>query len=1075
MPRPDAPKLPAAKLPFPELPPVVDLPAIEREVLARWRHGRLFERSLDQTSAGRPWTFYEGPPTANGMPGVHHVEARVFKDLFPRFKTMQGFHVPRQGGWDCHGLPVEVAVEQELGVSGKKEIEAYGIAEFNARCRESVLRHVDAFEALTERMGYWVDLKHAYRTMDSDYIESVWWSLKVIFDKGLLIRDYRISPYCPRCETPLSDHEMGQPDVYRTVSDPSVTVRFPLRTLPEGCNPHLGGADLLVWTTTPWTLVSNTAVAVHPDETYAVARKSGDGDRVVVAESLFARVLGEGWHIVARVRGAELAGATYQPPFTLVSIPGAHVVVTGTFVTTEDGTGLVHLAPAFGADDMETGRAHGLPVVNPIRSDGHFSGSVPLVGGMFFKDADTTLVNDLADRGLLFRSAQHEHSYPHCWRCHTPLIYYALPSWFIRTTAIKEALLAENEKTNWQPPTIKHGRYGEWLRNNVDWALSRTRYWGTPLPLWLCPQQHATCVGSLAELSELAGRDLNDLDPHRPYVDEVTITCRECGGQARRVPEVIDAWYDSGSMPFARLGAPLHNQDEFERSFPAQFICEAIDQTRGWFYSLMAVSTLVFGRSSYENVVCLGLVIDEHGRKMSKHLGNVLEPIPLMDAHGADALRWFFAASGSPWATRRVGHATLEEIVRKVLLTYWNTVSFLVLYANAAAAQGEAAAAARMAEAPEVTARPVLDRWLLSELHALVRDVTAALEGFDSAQAGRRIGAFIDDLSNWYVRRSRRRFWEGPGTPGGAAAFATLHECLDTLTRLMAPVTPFLTDYVWGVLRADASPDSVHLAPWPTADAALIDDSLPAQMALARRVVELGRSARAAAVVRVRQPLARALVGAPGFADLPADLRAQVAEELNVHELDSLAAVAEDLVDYTVKPNYRALGGRFGKGTPAVAAAIEAADAAALAAELSAGGKASVEVDGVAVSLGPDDVIVTQVPRSGWAVASGGGETVALEIAITPELRREGLAREVVRLVQDARKGDGLDVSDRISLHWSTADPELAAALTEHGPMISAEVLAVDYGPRPGDGPDPGAREHVEADLGLVFWLRRAG
>jgi isoleucyl-tRNA synthetase len=1066
MPRPDD------KLPFPELPPVVDLPTIEREVLTRWREARLFERSLEQTSAGRPWTFYEGPPTANGMPGVHHVEARVFKDLFPRFKTMQGYHVPRQGGWDCHGLPVEVAVEQELGLSGKKEIEAYGIAEFNARCRESVLRHVDAFEALTERMGYWVDLQHAYRTMDSDYIESVWWSLKVIFDRGLLIRDYRISPYCPRCETPLSDHEMGQPDVYRTVSDPSVTVRFPLLTLPAGANPQLSGADLLVWTTTPWTLVSNTAVAVHPDETYAVARKSGEGDRVVVAESLLLRVLGEGWHIVARVRGSELAGATYQPPFSLVRIPGAHVVVTGNFVTSEDGTGLVHLAPAFGADDLETGRAYGLPVVNPIRGDGHFEDDVPLVGGMFFKDADATLVSDLTDRGLLFRSAQHEHSYPHCWRCHTPLIYYALPSWFIRTTAIKEELLAENEKTNWQPPTIKLGRYGEWLRNNVDWALSRTRYWGTPLPLWECPEQHATSVGSLAELSELAGRELQDLDPHRPYVDEVTITCPQCGGQARRVPEVIDAWYDSGSMPFARHGAPLRNEAAFERAFPAQFICEAIDQTRGWFYSLMAVSTLVFGRSSYENVVCLGLVVDERGRKMSKHLGNVLEPIPLMEAHGADALRWFFAASGSPWATRRVGHDALEEIVRKVLLTYWNTVSFLVLYANAAAPQGHVWTAERLRDAPPVAGRPVLDRWLLSELHALVRDVTIALEGFDSATAGRRIGAFIDDLSNWYVRRSRRRFWEGPGTDGGAAAFATLHECLETLTRLMAPVTPFLTDYVWGVLRAEDSPSSVHLAAWPTADAGLIDERLSAQMALARRVVELGRSARAAAVVRIRQPLARALVGAAGFADLPADLREQIAQEINVHELDTLEAV-EGLVDYTVKPNFKALGSRFGSQTPAVAAAIKAADPAALAAELNSAAEVTVEVDGTPLSLGPDDVIVTQAPRSGWAVASGGGETVALEVAITPELRREGLAREVIRRVQEARKNDGLEVTDRISLRWSTADPELAAALTEHGAMISAEVLAVDYGPRPGEGTDPSAIEHVEPDLGLVFWLRR--
>jgi isoleucyl-tRNA synthetase len=1066
MPRPD-------RLAFPELPRVADFPAIEREILARWRDGKVFERSLDQTSAGRPWTFYEGPPTTNGMPGVHHVEARVFKDLFPRFKTMQGYHVPRRAGWDCQGLPVEVAVEQELGLSGKKEIEAYGIAEFNARCRESALRHVDAFEALTERMGFWVDLEHAYRTMDSDYIESVWWSLKVIFDQGLLVRDYRISPYCPRCETPLSEHELGQPDVYRTVSDPSVTVRFPLLTIPAGANSQLNGADLLVWTTTPWTLVSNTAVAVHPEETYAVVRRSGEGDRVVVADSLVTQVLGEGWHVAARFPGSELAGATYRPPFQLLDIPGAHRVVTGSFVTTEDGTGLVHLAPAFGADDMETGRAKGLPVVNPIRSDGHFEDGVPLVGGMFFKDADAPLVASLADRGVLFRSQMHEHSYPHCWRCHTPLMYYALPSWFIRTTAVKDQLLAENEKTSWHPPTIKDGRYGEWLRNNVDWALSRTRYWGTPLPLWLCPDEHVTCAGSLAELSELAGRDLSGLDPHRPYVDEVVITCPQCGARARRVPEVIDTWYDSGSMPFAQHGAPLRNEAGFERAFPAQFICEAIDQTRGWFYSLMAISTLVFGRSSYETVVCLGLVVDERGRKMSKHLGNVLEPIPLMDAHGADALRWFFAASGSPWATRRVGHEALEEIVRKVLLTYWNTVSFLATYSNAAGASGDAWSPGRLADAPEAAARPVLDRWLISQSQALVRDVTAALNGFDSAAAGRRIAAFIDDLSNWYVRRSRRRFWEGPGSADGAAAFATLHESLETLTRLMAPFMPFVTDYVWGVLRASGSPGSVHLASWPQADASLIDERLSAQMELARRLVELGRSARAAAVVRVRQPLGRALIGAAGFDGLPGELRAQVADELNVRELDTIAAVPEGLVDYTVKPNYRALGARFGRGTPAVAAAIEAADPAQLAADLGSAAKATVEVDAAPVTLGPDDVIVTQVPRSGWAVASGAGETVALEITITPELRREGLAREVVRLVQDARKNDGLDVSDRIWMRWSTADPELEAALTEHAPMISGEVLAVDYGRGQAGRPDPGAREHVDADLGLVFWLRR--
>jgi isoleucyl-tRNA synthetase len=1069
---PDAPR-------FPGLSAQIDLPAIEREILSRWEASNVFEHSVKQTEGGLPWTFYEGPPTANGMPGVHHVEARVFKDVFPRFKTMQGFYVQRQAGWDCHGLPVEVAVERELGISGKKDIEAYGITEFNERCRESVLRHVDAFTTLTERMGYWIDLSKAYRTMDPAYIESVWWSLKEIFNKGLLVKDFRISPYCPRCGTPLSDHEMGQPDVYQTVRDPSVTVRFPLLTLPEGANPGLAGADLLVWTTTPWTLVSNTAVAVHPEVTYVLARRSADGasdgNSVVLAEALMPKVLGEGWHVAARFPGQELLGATYRRPFDMIEIPDAHVVLPGHFVTTEDGTGLVHLAPAFGADDMQVTRAHGLPVVNPIRLDGHFQDSVPLVGGMFFKDADPRLVQDLADRGLLYRSEPYEHSYPHCWRCHTLLIYYALPSWYIRTTAAKDQLLAENEKTNWYPPNIKHGRYGEWLRNNVDWALSRTRYWGTPLPLWECENDHITCVGSRAELAQLAGHDLSSLDPHRPFVDEVTFGCPDCGALARRVPDVIDAWYDSGSMPFARFGAPWHNQEDFERAFPAQFICEAIDQTRGWFYSLMAVSTLVFGRNSYENVVCLGLVVDEDGRKMSKHFGNILEPLPLMEQHGADALRWFFAASGSPWSTRRVGHATLDEIVRKVLLTYWNTASFLTLYANAAAADGNAWGPDRLGEAPAPAERPVLDRWVLSELHTLVRDVTGLMEGFDTAGTGRRIAGFLDDLSNWYVRRSRRRFWEGPRTPASSSAFATLYECLETVTRLMAPITPFLTDYVWNALRTPDAPESVHLARWPELNPALIDEQLSGQMALTRRLVELGRSARAAATVRTRQPLARALVGAAGFASLPDELRAQVAEELNVHALEPLSSVGGDLVNYTVKPNYRALGRRFSKATPTVAKAIGAADADRLATELREAGQATVTVDGEPVTVSPDEVIVTQTPKEGWMVASDGGETVALETSLTPELRREGLAREVIRLVQDTRKSDGLDVTDRIQLWWEASDPELTAALDEQGTLIASEVLATSYQPgRPAAEAADGAREHHDSGLGLTFWLRKA-
>jgi isoleucyl-tRNA synthetase len=1050
-----------------------DFPAVEHQMLVRWNAGRTFEKSLKQTAGGPRWTFYEGPPTANGMPGVHHVEARVFKDLFPRFKTMQGFHVERKAGWDCHGLPVEVAVEKELGLSGKKDIETYGVAEFNQRCRESVLRHVDAFAALTQRMGYWIDLSKAYRTMDPSYVESVWWALKTIFDKGLLVRDFRISPYCPRCGTPLSDHEMGQPDVYRDVADPSVTVRFPVTSVPAGADPHLAGADLLVWTTTPWTLVSNTAVAVNPDVEYVIARKTGSGDKVVVAEPLYARVLGPGWHILATVRGSGLIGVRYQGPFGIVDVENGHWVLAARFVTTDEGTGLVHIAPAFGADDMEVARENGLPIVNPVRPDGRFEEDLPLIGGMFFKDADKPLTADLDEHGLLFASRRHEHSYPHCWRCGTALLYYALPSWFIKTTSVKNQMLAENAKTNWQPPAIRDGRYGEWLRNNVDWSLSRTRYWGTPLPLWECDAGHVTCAGSLAELSGLSGRDLSGLDPHRPFVDEVTFPCPSCELTAKRVPEVIDVWFDSGSMPFAQWGAPFRDLPAFEEAFPAQFICEAIDQTRGWFYSLMAVGTLVFDRSAYENVVCLGLVLDDQGRKMSKHLGNVIEPIGLMDSHGADAVRWFFAVSGSPWAARRIGPTALAEIVRKVLLTYWNTVSFLDLYARTPEDRDAGWSPADAATAPPVPERPLLDRWLLSEVHACVRDVTSSLEAFDSAAAGRRLAALIDDVSNWYVRRSRRRFWSGPASADGSSAFATLHDALVAITKMMAPITPFLADYVWDVLRPEGEPESVHLASWPAFSASLIDDSLRSQMALARRLAELGRSARSAAGVRTRQPLSRALADAPGLDSLPESLRALVADELNVHSLLPLAS-SGTVLTYTVKPQFRSLGKRFGASTQAVATALTALDAESVATALASGAAVPVEVDSLGVvTLEASDVIVTQTPLAGWEVASADGETIALDLTVTPALRREGTARELIRLLQDARKTSGLRITDRIRVRWATDDPDVSAALTAHAELIAGEVLATEF------TSDDAAvtadwHEFTDAGLELRFWVTRA-
>ncbi|MEK2472874.1 isoleucine--tRNA ligase [Streptomyces noursei] len=1039
-----------------QVPAQVDLPALEHAVLDFWQERKVFARTLQQ-SEGRPeWVFYEGPPTANGMPGAHHIEARVFKDVFPRFRTMQGYHVDRKAGWDCHGLPVELAVEKELGFNGKKDIEAYGIAEFNAKCRESVTRHTDAFAELTTRMGYWTDLDAPYRTMDPDYIESVWWSLKEIFTKGLLVQDHRVAPWCPRCGTGLSDHELAQG--YETVVDPSVFVRLPLTS-----GPLAGRAALLIWTTTPWTLVSNTAVAAHPDVTYVVAT---DGtEQLVVAEPLLEKALGEGWTATGEsFTGREMERWSYERPFRLLDLDGANFVVNAEYVTTDDGTGLVHQAPAFGEDDLRTCRAYGLPVVNPVRPDGTFEEQLPLVGGQFFKKADEALVADLDARGLLFRHVAYEHSYPHCWRCHTALLYYAQPSWYIRTTAVKDALLRENENTNWFPDSVKHGRFGDWLNNNIDWALSRNRYWGTPLPIWRCEEGHLTCVGSLAELSELTGTDQSGLDPHRPFIDAITFGCTHegCTLTAVRVPEVIDAWYDSGSMPFAQWGYPYRNKELFEKRYPAQFISEAIDQTRGWFYTLMAVGTLVFDKSSYENVVCLGHILAEDGRKMSKHLGNILQPIPLMDQHGADAVRWFMAAGGSPWSARRVGHNTIQEVVRKTLLTYWNTVAFQALYARTSNWAPSAAD-------PAPADRPLLDRWLLGELHTLVDEVTGALESYDTQRAGKLLSAFVDDLSNWYVRRSRRRFWQGD-----AAALRTLHDVIETVTRLMAPLVPFITERVWQDLVVPVTPDapdSVHLATWPVADRALIDPALSAQMQLVRRLVELGRATRAESGVKTRQPLSRALVGAHGFADLSEDLRAQIAEELNVSSLASLSEVGGSLVDTTAKANFRALGKRFGKGVQAVAKAVAAADAAALSLALREG-TASVEVDGETVGLSPEEVIITETPREGWSVASDAGATVALDLEITPELRRAGLARDAIRLIQEARKNSGLDVADRISLRWAAADDELRTALTDHAALIADEVLATDFAAGEPDGSYGPA--FTDEALSLTFHLRKA-
>ena len=1041
-----------------EVPNRINLPEMEHEVLGMWEKEEIFHKSLNQRDPKKSWVFYEGPPTANGKPGAHHVEARVFKDVFPRFKAMQGYYVPRYAGWDCHGLPVELAVEKELGFTGKNDIEKYGVAEFNAKCRESVLRNVSDFTTMTSRMGYWVDFDKAYWTMNPSYVESVWWSLKEIHKKGLLVSDYRVSPYCPRCGTGLSDHELALG--YETITDQSIYIKFPV--LDGELAKKYKNLSLLVWTTTPWTTISNTAAAVGPKIDYLIAQV--EEEHFVIAKELVA-LLGEEVSIKETIKGKDLEGIHYQPPFGKSlfeeDAPAAlHSVVLADYVTTEDGTGIVHQSPAFGAEDLQVCRKYGLPVVNPVQADGHFAPHTPLVAGQFFKKADKDIVKDLKKREILFKELAYEHQYPHCWRCHTPLMYYAQPSWYIRTTQIKDALLRENEKTNWFPNTIKHGRYGDWLNNNIDWALSRNRYWGTPLPIWICEDKHQTAVGSLKELSELSGKDVTNTDPHRPFVDDITITCPECKKTATRVPEVIDCWYDSGAMPFAQLNYPQQNQDLFKTSYPADFICEAIDQTRGWFYTLMAIGTLVFDQSSYKNVVTLGHILDEKGRKMSKHLGNVLEPIALMDEHGADSVRWFMLASGSPWQARRVGHAAIQEVTRKVLLTYWNTASFLSLYTRLSTFKPGDKVIARKE-------RPEIDQWLLSLVDDAVLQVTSALENFDTQKAGRVLADVVDDMSNWYVRRNRRRFWDGD-----PVALATLHEALRTITLIMSPFVPFITERVWQDMfrtTTDASLQSVHLGNWPEVNKSEIRTDLIENMGLIRRLVELGRGARAEGKVKNRQPLSRALVSAKNWDKVPQDLRDQLAEELNILDLQSLSETG-DLVNVAVKANFRTLGARYAKETQLIAKEISNSDAAALVQELRKTNKSLIKVDGQEFEITAEDVIITETPREGWSVMSQDGETIALDLEISAELRSLGISREVIRMIQEARKNSGFEVSDRINLKYHTTDDQVKASLLANLEVIKSEVLALEFVEAKGSA-DPTT---VDEELNVQIWIEKA-
>jgi isoleucyl-tRNA synthetase len=1062
-------------LPRREVDPRQVLPALELDVLGRWRQRDVFAESLRLRESSEQWVFYEGPPTANGPPGIHHVLSRVFKDIYPRFQTMRGYRVERKGGWDCHGLPVEIAVEQKLGISSKAEIEEkIGIEAFNAACRESVFAYVEEWNRLTERIGFWLDLEHAYRTLDETYIESVWWALAQISERGLLYEGNKVVPYCPRCETTLSSHEVALG--YEDVVDPSLYLQLRVSESED---------RLLVWTTTPWTLPGNVAVAVSPTATYARVR-SGEAT-FVLAEDRVGPVLEDQADIVERFSGSELLERyrSYRGPiFAAEDREEADLpILADAFVTTQDGTGIVHLAPAFGEDDYRVAAAapsvpfdptNAATLYNPVRRDGTYDARTlgtdgRSFEGRFVKDPALTeeLIADLRERGLLLKVEAYEHSYPHCWRCGTPLLYYAKPSWYIATSRLREQLLASNETVNWHPPHVKHGRFGDWLKNNVDWALSRERYWGTPLPVWRCADGHVHVVSSFAELTERSGQTLED--HHRPYVDELTFPCphtdaegsQPCGAPARRVPEVIDVWFDSGAMPFAQHHFPFEQRETFEERYPADFICEAQDQTRGWFYSLLAIATLMSRPAPYKNVVCLGLILDEQGQKMSKSRGNAVEPWPVLESYGADALRWYFFTSKQPWDGYRFSAEAIGEGVRLFLKQLWSTYYFYVLYANASAQElGEA-------DTEEPAELPDLDRWALSRTAATAELVAERLDAYDATSAGRAIAELVDELSNWYVRRSRRRFWDGD-----QAAFWTLRTCLLTVAKLLAPFCPFIADEIYDNL--DGSLASVHLCDFPKgAELVERDEELEQAMDLARETVRLGLGARGQAKIKVRQPLSEAVVVADGRERAAIErLAGIVREELNVRRVRFVAA-ADELGRFEVKPNYRTLGPVFGSEMPLAAEAVAALDPQRVAAAVRDGGTLGIAVGAREHTLTAEDVILTMRPPDGYSVEREGAHAVALDLTIDASLQAEGRAREMVHAIQNSRKTAGLEVEDRIELTLD-GDAALLEAAATHRDYIARETLAVELVLGPEALGASAYSEQTEADgLALSISLQR--
>lgn len=1019
---------------------------LEQQQLDFWRMNRVFARTTEGREDAPRYVFYEGPPTANGQPGSHHVLARAFKDMFPRYKVMNGYYCMRRGGWDTHGLPVEIAVEKELGFDNKQQIEDYGVAEFNEKCRNNVFRNISDWEKLTERTAFWVNLDEAYVTFTNDYIESVWWILKQFWDKGLLYRGYKVVPYSPTSGTPLSSHEVSLG--YKEIVDPSIFVRFPVKDKP--------GVYLLAWTTTPWTLPGNVALAVGENIDYVqVEGPASDGEgteQLILAEALKDKVLknAEDYKVVKRLKGKDLLGWYYHPLYTFLPVEQDYAyVVAADYVSVEDGTGIVHTAPAYGVDDMETGKKHGFPVLITVDETGRFVDAVTKFRGMWFKDADKEIIKDLEGRGLMYRHEGYKHTYPHNWRDDSPLMYFARETWFINTLEYKQKMIDLNKTINWVPDHIKDGRFGNWLEDLKEWALGRERYWGTPLPVWVDDQTgDMVCVGSVDELSQLVGQDLTELDLHRPYVDDITFpNPNGGGGTMRRVPEVIDVWFDSGAMQVAQWGYPKNNQDKFAEQFPADYICEAVDQTRGWFYSLHAIAVMLFESVAYKNVICLGHILDENGQKMSKSKGNIVDPWAVIDKNGADAFRWYLYTSGPPGEPRRFSENLVNEVIKKFWSTLWNTFSFFVTYANIDGWSPEKSA-------PPVAERELLDRWLLAELHSLTKSVTDAFENYDAVGATRPIEDFVERLSNWYVRLSRDRFWKSEQDDAKMSAYATLYETLVTLSKLIAPTMPFMADMLYRNLVADQTgddADSVHLSQWPLYDEATIDESLIKDMALVQRVVSLGLAARNEVQIGVRQPLAGAQYATRDVSEAPiieryADL---IKSELNLKAVSVMgadqASEFASTTTYALNPLPQFLGRKFGKDFKQIQSTLKEGEQAyvrPLAEKLLAGEDISVEIDGQTFEILNNECEVKVTTATPVGAVEDGGYVVVLDTNLTPDLLNEGLAREVIRRVQNLRKTADFALNDHIAVVYSDASDEISSAIEQYKTYISAETLA---------------------------------